>query len=43
MGMAIGASFAGDLAVVATSGPGMCLKSEFIGFASITWNSRHHY
>ena len=36
MGMAIGASFAGDLAVVATSGPGMCLKSEFIGLASIT-------
>ncbi|MDG1138401.1 MAG: 2-oxoacid:acceptor oxidoreductase subunit alpha [Opitutales bacterium] len=36
MGMAIGASFAGDLAVVATSGPGICLKSEFIGLASIT-------
>ncbi|MEC8355727.1 MAG: 2-oxoacid:acceptor oxidoreductase subunit alpha [Verrucomicrobiota bacterium] len=36
MGMAIGASFAGDLGVVATSGPGMCLKSEFIGLASIT-------
>ena len=36
MGMALGASFAGDLAVVATSGPGMCLKSEFIGLASIT-------
>ena len=36
MGMAIGASFAGDLSVVATSGPGMCLKSEFIGLASIT-------
>jgi 2-oxoglutarate ferredoxin oxidoreductase subunit alpha len=36
MGMAIGASFAGDLSVVATSGPGMCLKSELIGLASIT-------
>ena len=36
MGMALGASFAGDLSVVATSGPGMCLKSEFIGLASIT-------
>lgn len=36
MGVAIGASFAGDLSVVATSGPGMCLKSEFIGLASIT-------
>ena len=36
MGMAIGASFAGDISVVATSGPGMCLKSEFIGLASIT-------
>ena len=36
MGVALGASFAGDLAVCATSGPGMCLKSEFIGLASIT-------
>ena len=36
MGVAIGASFTGDLSVVATSGPGMCLKSEFIGLASIT-------
>ena len=36
MGMAIGGSFAGDLSVVATSGPGMCLKSELIGLASIT-------
>ena len=36
IGVAIGASFAGDLSVCATSGPGMCLKSEFIGLASIT-------
>ena len=36
MGVALGASFAGDLTVCATSGPGMCLKSEFIGLASIT-------
>ena len=36
MGVALGASFAGDLSVCATSGPGMCLKSEFIGLASIT-------
>ena len=36
MGVALGASFTGNLAVCATSGPGMCLKSEFIGLASIT-------
>ena len=36
MGVALGASFAGNLTVCATSGPGMCLKSEFIGLASIT-------
>ena len=36
MGVALGASFAGNLSVVATSGPGICLKSEFIGLASIT-------
>ena len=36
MGVALGASFASDLTVCATSGPGMCLKSEFIGLASIT-------
>jgi len=35
-GMALGASFAGQLAITATSGPGMCLKSEFIGLAVIT-------
>lgn len=32
----IGASFAGDLAVTATSGPGIALKTEAIGLASIT-------
>lgn len=36
MGVALGASFAGDLTVCATSGPGMCLKSEFMGLAAIT-------
>ena len=36
MGIALGASFTGNLSVCATSGPGMCLKSEFIGLASIT-------
>ncbi len=33
---AIGASFAGDLSVTATSGPGIALKTEAIGLASIT-------
>src|SRR5262249_27747132 len=33
MGMAIGASFGGALGVTATSGPGICLKSEAIGLA----------
>lgn len=32
---AIGASFAGDLAVTSTSGPGLALKSEAIGLAVI--------
>jgi len=36
IGVAIGASFAGNLGVTGTSGPGMCLKSEFIGLAVIT-------
>jgi 2-oxoglutarate ferredoxin oxidoreductase subunit alpha len=36
MGMAIGASFGGALGVTATSGPGICLKSEAIGLAVIT-------
>jgi 2-oxoglutarate ferredoxin oxidoreductase subunit alpha len=33
IGVALGASFAGQIGVTATSGPGMCLKSEFIGLA----------
>ncbi|NQU66770.1 MAG: 2-oxoacid:acceptor oxidoreductase subunit alpha [Candidatus Marinimicrobia bacterium] len=33
---AIGAAYAGDLAVTATSGPGMALKTEAIGLAIIT-------
>ena len=33
IGAAIGASFAGGLGVTTTSGPGVCLKSEFIGLA----------
>ncbi len=32
----IGASFAGDLAITATSGPGIALKTEAIGLATIT-------
>ncbi len=36
MGMTVGASFAGNLAVTGTSGPGMCLKAEFIGLATST-------
>jgi 2-oxoglutarate ferredoxin oxidoreductase subunit alpha len=36
MGMAIGASFGGAMGVTATSGPGICLKSEAIGLAAIT-------
>ncbi len=32
----IGASFAGDLAITSTSGPGLSLKSEAIGLALIT-------
>jgi 2-oxoglutarate/2-oxoacid ferredoxin oxidoreductase subunit alpha len=36
MGVAIGASFGGALGVTATSGPGICLKSEAIGLAVIT-------
>src|SRR5262249_60116066 len=35
-GAAIGASFAGSLGVTATSGPGICLKSEAIGLAVMT-------
>lgn len=33
---AIGASFAGDLAITTTSGPGMALKTEAIGLAIMT-------
>lgn len=33
IGVAMGASFTGQLGVTATSGPGICLKSEFIGLA----------
>jgi 2-oxoglutarate ferredoxin oxidoreductase subunit alpha len=35
-GVAIGASFAGSLGATATSGPGVCLKSEAIGLAVMT-------
>ncbi len=35
IGTAIGASFAGALAATSTSGPGLALKSEFIGLAVI--------
>jgi 2-oxoglutarate ferredoxin oxidoreductase subunit alpha len=36
IGMAIGASFGGAIGVTATSGPGICLKSEGIGLAVMT-------
>lgn len=36
VGVAIGASFAGCLGITSTSGPGVCLKSEFLGLAVIT-------
>ena len=36
VGMAIGAAFGGCLGVTATSGPGICLKSEGIGLAVMT-------
>jgi len=36
IGVALGASYAGKLGATATSGPGMCLKSEFIGLAVTT-------
>lgn len=36
IGMAIGASFGGGLGVTASSGPGICLKSEAIGLAVMT-------
>jgi 2-oxoglutarate/2-oxoacid ferredoxin oxidoreductase subunit alpha len=36
IGVAIGAAFGGALGVTATSGPGICLKSEAIGLAVMT-------
>src|SRR5262249_30667234 len=36
IGRAIGAAFGGALGVTATSGPGICLKSEAIGLAVMT-------
>ncbi len=36
MGIAIGASFGGSIGVTATSGPGVCLKTEAIGLAVMT-------
>ncbi|HEY5314020.1 MAG TPA: 2-oxoacid:acceptor oxidoreductase subunit alpha, partial [Pirellulales bacterium] len=36
VGMAIGAAFGGSFGVTATSGPGVCLKSEAIGLAVMT-------
>ena len=36
IGVALGASYAGQIGVTGTSGPGMCLKSEFIGLATST-------
>ncbi|NDV63432.1 2-oxoacid:acceptor oxidoreductase subunit alpha [Puniceicoccales bacterium CK1056] len=34
IGVALGASFAGSIGITGTSGPGMCLKSEFMGLAA---------
>jgi len=36
VGFAIGASYAGKTALTITSGPGMALKTEFLGFAVMT-------
>jgi 2-oxoglutarate ferredoxin oxidoreductase subunit alpha len=36
IGVALGGSYAGSIGVTATSGPGMCLKSEFMGLAVST-------
>ncbi len=36
IGAALGASFAGDLGLTGTSGPGVALKSEFVGLAVMT-------
>ncbi len=35
IGMALGASYAGNIGATATSGPGLCLKSEFMGLANM--------
>ena len=35
VGSAVGAAFSGNLAVTASSGPGICLKAETIGLAVI--------
>ena len=35
IGFALGASFGGGLGVTATSGPGLCLKSEMLGLAVV--------
>jgi 2-oxoglutarate ferredoxin oxidoreductase subunit alpha len=35
-GVAIGASYAGKVALTITSGPGLALKTEFLGFAAMT-------
>ena len=35
-GVAIGASYAGKVAFTVTSGPGLALKTEFLGFAAMT-------
>jgi len=36
VGVAIGASYAGKVAFTITSGPGLALKTEFLGFAAMT-------
>jgi 2-oxoglutarate ferredoxin oxidoreductase subunit alpha len=36
IGVAIGAAYAGEFGVTTTSGPGMCLKGEFLGLAVIS-------
>ena len=36
IGVAIGASYAGNTALTITSGPGMALKTEFLGLAAMT-------
>ncbi len=36
VGVAIGASYAGHIAVTGTSGPGVCLKGEMLGLAVMT-------